>query len=67
MTDELKPCPFCGGDAMTCFDDERMIFRHSVECIVCGGRSGWYSSIFVQSSGKPCNRSHSLGVSRLTM
>ena len=44
MTDELKPCPFCGGDAMTCFDDERMIFRHSVECIVCGGRSGWYST-----------------------
>lgn len=29
---------------MTCFDDERMIFRHSVECIVCGGRSGWYST-----------------------
>lgn len=44
MSDELKPCPFCGGDAMTCFDDERMIFRHSVECIVCGGRSGWYST-----------------------
>lgn len=44
MSDELKPCPFCGGDAMTCFDDERMIFRHSVECIVCGGRSCWYST-----------------------
>lgn len=44
MSDELKPCPFCGGDAMTCFDDERMIFRRSVECIVCDGSSGWYST-----------------------
>lgn len=31
MTDKLKSCPFCGGDAMECSDD----YSHYIMCMSC--------------------------------
>ena len=45
---ELKPCPFCGHDAVIRTEDE--VFRindlkaYRAECTRCCGNSGWYSS-----------------------
>ena len=33
MTDELKPCPFCGGEAKWCGDDPED--KHECHFIVC--------------------------------
>lgn len=39
MTDELKPCPFCGG-AWGIVRDEPIPGAGFVECIECGARGG---------------------------
>ena len=36
QTNELKPCPFCGGEAAVCFD---AFERICVKCTNCGARS----------------------------
>ena len=36
--DTLKPCPFCGGEAVVCeYPDESMVY---VKCSACGAMSG---------------------------
>lgn len=32
--DELKPCPFCGGEAYCCYEENRN--RYTVKCFDCG-------------------------------
>ncbi len=46
-TDKLKPCPFCGYEAVIRTEDE--VFRtdnlvYRAECEWCCGNSGWYAS-----------------------
>jgi len=40
--EELKKCPFCGGDAMTSYDDDNCPI---VDCQLCGAMTGWYEKI----------------------
>ena len=38
MPNELKPCPFCGGNAhQEIFDDGFFVFIH-IECVSCGAK-----------------------------
>ena len=39
MTDELKPCPFCGGNAEIIANQDGNIAQ--VQCSVCGARNFW--------------------------
>lgn len=40
MSDELKPCPFCGGEAKCEIQDGEMFYF--VECVDCGNATcGW--------------------------
>ncbi len=45
--DELKPCPFCGGEKIRAF--KRGVFplepvEHFVACWECGAKSGYFKS-----------------------
>jgi len=47
MKIELKPCPFCRGQAII-FDrmsDSRAYKWYQVFCTGCGNRTSWYKSI----------------------
>ena len=37
---ELKPCPFCGGEAE--LRDDGVDYPYSVQCTECGGMTCWY-------------------------
>lgn len=39
MTEKLKPCPFCGGEAVLCANGE---ISSSVECAYCGASVPFY-------------------------
>lgn len=41
MSEELKPCPFCGGEAQT---GKSYSGFYSVECMNCGMQSGYYDT-----------------------
>ncbi len=41
---ELKPCPFCGGEANSEIDDYGMCTEHFVECLSCVARTSTYDS-----------------------
>ena len=47
MSEELKPCPFCGGEAL--FETNQAISSHieyeayRVSCWTCGVRTGWHA------------------------
>ena len=36
MTDELKPCPFCGGEARTYRLQYGLMKKYCIECLECG-------------------------------
>lgn len=38
MTDELKPCPFCGGEAVNNFDGE----CYEISCELCFSGTDWF-------------------------
>ena len=38
MSDELKPCPFCGGTKLVSYPVWEDRFRHVVDCQGCGTR-----------------------------
>lgn len=38
--EELKPCPFCGGEAMEFTGEDAAPHRWTVECAVCGAHVG---------------------------
>lgn len=42
MTEELKPCPFCGGRALTDYDDDDYPI---VQCQFCSARTDWFEKI----------------------
>lgn len=45
MTEELKPCPFCGGSDSDCFIEDGTgegQYWYYVECRCCECRSGFY-------------------------
>lgn len=45
MTETLKPCPFCGGDANPCYIISKIgPTEYGVSCVLCGTRKGYYSS-----------------------
>lgn len=39
MTEELKPCPFCGGEVMLILSKDALAF---IECKKCGVRVDWH-------------------------
>lgn len=41
MSELLRPCPFCGGEARTASDAKG--FLHWVYCPECGGQSGYFT------------------------
>jgi len=41
MSEELKPCPFCGGNALSTLDPEK------ISCDDCGGRMIYYYNLSV--------------------
>lgn len=44
MSDELKPCPFCGGIATSRLPREYGLVFHSVECCDCGAKTDMYNN-----------------------
>lgn len=49
MTEELKPCPFCGGDAKNLGDDERfMIGCDNASCVVQPNTSMHFDPLHAQ-------------------
>lgn len=47
MSDKLKPCPFCGGEAMLNYFGSRPISYYQISCSECGCRQA--SSIHKES------------------
>jgi Lar family restriction alleviation protein len=45
MPDNLKPCPFCGGNNIEIKRGHNNIFNSSVECKDCGGMMVYYSNL----------------------
>lgn len=42
MSDEIKPCPFCGDDQTFTFTEEGDMWQ--VYCEECEAHSGWYAT-----------------------
>lgn len=40
MAETLRPCPFCGGEAMEFTGEDAAPHRWTVECAVCGAHVG---------------------------
>jgi len=40
MSDELKPCPFCGGEGVEVLDHRERGRPCSVECLECNASTG---------------------------
>lgn len=42
MNKDLKPCPFCGGEAHhTSYKDAYKAERHNIQCSECGAEAGY--------------------------
>ena len=40
MTDELKPCPFCGGEGVEILDYRERGWLYAIECLDCNASTG---------------------------
>jgi hypothetical protein len=43
MTQELKPCPFCGGKAEV--EKGRILWRFRIRCTTCGSGTDWLGQV----------------------